>query len=676
MQRTKAECRSRPASGLRVLALVAGVLAIGGCRVAAPAAAPAPAPPSVLQLTEQQQARYSTAEAQLRSADMDVRRQAAVALLSMDYPPAFNSVLNNLTSSPEPGMRSSMIQAAAFCVEHRCFEAILGAVGDRDPEVRKEAAAALPRFTHPEEVDSVVALANRGDTTVEQRCLLFRALGAGCAVRAVPVLLDGLKAGNRETRLAAYEALGAISRRDLPMDVAQWQEWWASNAHRTREDILSEHCQALARQLDACRAQVAAVTEEKQELIRLISSDSGQAPQSLLAALDSHSESVRLYASVRLAALAPQVVGALELDDRDYKTVKGALDDGLPEVRRNVVRFAAALPGARREELVRKALSDEDPGVLTAAVAATRSGTGPDAASRLATLLTTSRHAVVRVEAANVLGKVGSQESLPALLTALDDTEENVRWFAVEGLRKLGAGQAVPRISELLVKDDSERVRQIAADTLGDLGQPAGAVALSEALSDRNEKVREKAADSLMRLATNDADRMAVIADKFSRRGMPDRAREVLRRVVEQFGQNREAAGQVAGAYRALARLEDEQGNLPAAADAYEKLDAFTGGDLNARRELVRCWVRSGQVARVEPAVKGWLAAANATGQGAVLALAVDAAEMMIDAGGTADASAMLDMAQGAGSSALDRSVALKLERLRRRLTAGQPPQT
>jgi HEAT repeat protein len=645
MLRTQTERRWHLPPGLCAMALAAVVLAVGGCRLGEPA----PPAPVVPELTEQQQARFSTAEAQLESPDAAVRRQAAVALLSMDYPPAFSAVLRAMTESPDAAVRISMIQAAAFCVERRCFEAILDSISYPDPEVRRAAANALTHFTHPEEIDSVVALISRPDTTVEQRCLLFRALGEALAIRAVPVLLNGLEARDQETRLAAYEALTKISRRDLPLDVTQWQEWWASNAHRTREDILSEHRQALEREVDACRERLSVLTEEKQELTRLIVSAGSETPQTLLAALASRYDSVRLYASVRLAALDPQVVAGLKLDERDLNVVRNSLDDASPEVRRNVVRFVVAMSGSYREELVRKALSDDDPGVLTAAILATRSSTGPEAAARIAELLTKCRDASVRTEAAIALGKVGTQESIPALLAALDDTEENVRWFAVEGLRKLGAVQAVPRISKLLESDDSERVRQIAAGALGELGQPDGAIALSEALSDRNEKVRETAAASLLDLATDDPDRMAVIADKLRRHGMPDRARDVLNRIVEHFGKDPEAAAQVAAAYKTLAQIEEEQGNLAAAADAYEKLDAFAGGSVDARRELVRCWIEGGEGARVEPAVKGWLAASDAAGRAAILELAVDAAERLTDAGGNKDAAAVLDLVEGAG---------------------------
>ncbi len=670
MQRIEARYRAKRPVGLYVLALVTGVLAIGGCGTPAPP----PAPAAVSPLTDQQHARYAAAEAHLRSPEAEVRRQAAVALLSMDYAPAFNAVVGALTNSPDATVRISMIRAAAFCVDHRCFEAVLSNVSHPDAEVSGEAARAVARFTRAEEIDSVVAMIGREDTTAEQRSLLYRALGDALAVRATPVLLSGLESADPQARTAAHEALRRISGRDLPLDLAQWQDWWTANAYRTREDILSEHRQALAREVEFSRERIGRLTEEKQELMRLITAAATETPPTLLAALGNRYESVRLYASVRLAALDAQVIGGLRLDERDYNVIRDALEDASADVRRNVVRFVVALSAPYREDLVRKALGDDDPGVLTAAVLAVRSSTGPEAAARLADLLTKSPHAAVRTEAAIALGKVGSQESVPALLTALDDVEENVRWFCVEGLRKLGAVHAVPRISDLLLRDPSERVRQIAAGALGELGQPAGAVALAQALKDRNEKVRETAAASLLDLATDNADRMSVIADKLRREGMLDRSRQVLRRIIEQFQDVEDAAAQVAGAYRALAEIEQEQGNWPAAADVLEQLDTRMGGDPDVRRRLLACWIRGGQPQRVGPAVEGWLAGADGANRVAVLELALHAAELLLHAGSQREASAILDLVDGARSAAVDRALETKLEELRLRVNGTQAP--
>jgi hypothetical protein len=333
------------------------------------------------------------------------------------------------------------------------------------------------------------------------------------------------------------------------------------------------------------------------------------------------------------------------------------------------VKFVVRLEADCRDELVRKALDDEDPVVLTTALEAVRPGIGPDGVERLERLLSGSRSGEVREAAANALGKLGSQKSLPVLMAALDDPEENVRWFAVEGLHKLGAAQAVPRISEMLEKDASARVREIAADTLGDLGQPAGVPALLAALDDRSDRVREKAVSSLLDLATGSSDRMIVIAGGLSKKGLRDAAETVLTRVVEQYGNAEEMKSRLPDVYEQLAAVQKGQNEFSAAAGTYEKLDALTGGSPAVRRELVKCWIQGGEAARVPGVVEAWLAAAAPDRKAQVLDLGVDSAELLHSAGSAREAAALLELVTKVAGEQADEKLSSKIDRLRRRMS-------
>jgi len=646
-------------------AAVAGVLmATAGCRITEKL-------PLVLdqERAAGQQARFLQAEAQLRSPDAEGRQQAAVALLSMDYQPALQAVLDAMEHAEDPAVRISMVRAAAFCRAHPCFEAVLSAIGAPQPDVRAEAALALSRFTEAGEVDAMMARAAAPATPSSQKQLLYGALGEGLAIRAVPVLLAGLQDEDPGSRVAAWEALRKIARRQLPLDVEQWRQWWSVNSSRTREDVLEEHYRGLAYELAARTAQVNDLVSQHNELLNLVSSPEAQTPKALLAALGSAHASVRQYSARRLAALDPQAVKGLKPDDRDCAVLRNALGDESPQVRQDVVKFVVRLEADCRDELVRKALDDEDPVVLTTALEAVRPGIGPDGVERLERLLSGSRSGEVREAAANALGKLGSQKSLPVLMAALDDPEENVRWFAVEGLHKLGAAQAVPRISEMLEKDASARVREIAADTLGDLGQPAGVPALLAALDDRSDRVREKAVSSLLDVATGSSDRMIVIAGGLSKKGLRDAAETVLTRVVEQYGNAEEMKSRLPDVYEQLAAVQKGQNEFSAAAGTYEKLDALTGGSPAVRRELVKCWIQGGEAARVPGVVEAWLAAAAPDRKAQVLDLGVDSAELLHSAGSAREAAALLELVTKVAGEQADEKLSSKIDRLRRRMS-------
>jgi HEAT repeat protein len=649
----------------RVFVIAAVVLLAG----AAGCGAPEPKAESAEQeRAARQQALAAQEEAQLRSADAVVRQQAAVSLLSMDYPPALSAVLDAMQAGEEPGVRISVIRAAGFCVDHRCFEALLGATADPVPEVRKEAAAALARFMRPEEVDAMTALVERGDTAPGQRQLIFTALGEGLAIRAVPVLLAGLRDGDANARLAALEALREVSNRQLPPDAAQWQRWWTENSRRTREDVLEDHLQALSRDLAVRTAQVNELTSQQEELMKLVNSAQPETPKLLLGALASRHALVREYSAGRLAALGQDAVRGLELDDKDRAALQAGLADDSVHVRRNVMHFAAQSEADWRDDLVRKGLADDDPVVTATAIEAVRANLGPEATARLEQLLATSRSREVREAAANALGKVGSEASVPVLVGALDDGEENVRWFAVEGLRKLHTAQAVPRVSELLEKDPSARVREIAASTLGELGQPAGVPALSGALADRNDRVREKAASALLALATGNAEVMLVVADSFQEQGLLLPAEQVLTRVIEQYGGVEEMKGRLKAAYEQLAAVQKGQKEFAAAARTYEKLDVLSGGSARVRREMLDCWIQGGDVSGAAGAVGKWLQGPSDEQKAQMLELALDAAERLAASGHAQEAGAVLDLATKAAGPQPEPKAGARIEALRRRV--------
>ncbi|MFO8008380.1 MAG: HEAT repeat domain-containing protein [Candidatus Brocadiia bacterium] len=646
-----------------VVVVVGTAVMLAGCRAPAPPPEPVAQPP---RLTPQEQRHYSRAESQLRSPDPEVRERAAVALLSMDHPQGVEAVREAILRGEEPGVRLSAIRAAAFCVDHRCFEAVLAAVEDPDPQVRQEAAATLARFTRPEEIQAVMDYLEAPGTEPPQRQVLYRALGQGLALRAVPALLRGLRSPDEESRTAAWQALRHISRRDLPLDPEQWDQWWEANSHRTREDLLQEHLQASSGVLEARTGELQELRDQHEELAALVGEPGAETGKALLEALQSRHALVRRYAAFRLAGLPDERLAGLSLDEqRTYAVLRDALEDDQAQVRQNVMRLVQRVGGEYKDRLVKKALQDTDPSVLAMAAESVSEDTGPDAIARLEELLRDSADPEVRVAAANVLGKVGSAESRAVLVAALEDPEENVRWFAVEGLRKLGATQAVPRISEILQEDQSARVRAIAATALGELGQPAGVPALRQALSDPAERVRQKAAAALLLLAADNYERMRVIADAFREHGMLAEAREVLTRVVDSFGDTAEMQSRVNRTRMELAEIMKEQADFAGAAQVYQQLEAAGQADAELARAMTECWLRAGQPQQVVDAVQRWLKAPGAPPSARD---AVVAAEQLMEANQQQAARAVLDAAETSLGAEPDPELAERIAALREQM--------
>ncbi len=645
--------------------LAGGTLALNGCSLLGLGTKP---PPPVAQPSAQQQALYAQAESQLGAADADVRQQAAVSLLSMDHPLALQTVLDRMHNAKDPQVRISMIQAAAFLVDHRCFAGVLDAVGDPDPAVRKEAGAALARFTLPDEVQAMTARA--AGAGPEARQLIYTALGAGLDVSAVPALVNGLGAGEEAVRTAAWDSLKEISGRQLPLDADQWTKWWQANKQKTRADVLQEHVEVLTQRLASRSDELQTLQQQQAELLKLVQSPQAETPQELLNALSSQYGVVKQYAAARLAGLSDQQLQGVRIDDRNtYTVLATALDDPEADVRQNVLRFVLRVDGDYKPRLIRKALSDTSPAVLVLAIGAADAGTGPDVTERLQDLLANSPDAGVREAAANKLGVIGAQTSAPALMAALDDPAENVRWFAVEGLRKLDAVQAVPRICEMLQKDSSARVREIAASTLGELGQPAGIPALRMALDDANDRVRQKATAALLALATGDYERMNVIAGAFRDKGMDAQARQVYESIVKTYHDDASMKSQVADAYKALAAVEVAMKDYPAATATYQELDAFLGGSADVRKALVSTYLLAGDPTRAAAAVEGWFKDAGPVKDPALLDVGIDAAERLYAAGDQKEGGAVLQLVQQAAGPNPSADLAARIAKLQQPAT-------
>lgn len=600
-------------------------------------------------MTEAELARFSDAERQLHSVDSEVRRNAAIVLLSMGNEPALRPVLEVLEEAENPAVRADLVKAIGFTRDHRCFQALLELVDDPAESVRLAVGGALAGFTRPDEIRAMKELAARGSTPSRTKRLLFQALGRGLAFDAVPVLIQGLKesgkGGGQEVRTAAWDALKRISGRPLPADPAPWQEWWEANRVKSREEILEDRLRTLSRQMEAVKEDLRDRENRFEELLRVAMSAENGPPTTLLKALDSEHEQIREYAAFRLARLDGDRLNLLSPEEPQiHQTLRRALESDSVEMRRNVVSALVRLNGQGRADLLRRALQDKDPEVLLKAIEGIEKEWGAQAQSRLAELLGEHNDPRVREAAAKALGKLGAADAVPALLGALDDEAENVRWFATESLRKLKATRAVPRLSELLREDESARVREITATTLGELGQPAAVPALRKALEDGSERVRRRTAAALRALAASDPERMSIIAEDLAAHGFPGPAIEIWRQMIEDFSGREDARDRLVQARKNLAALLEEQKDFAGAAALYLELDEITGGAPEIRGKLVRCWLAANAVDKLLARMPVWLEGAGGEKLQHTVTLGCDAAATLAEKDRKQDALKLLNL--------------------------------
>jgi len=108
----------------------------------------------------------------------------------------------------------------------------------------------------------------------------------------------------------------------------------------------------------------------------------------------------------------------------------------------------------------------------------------------------------VRAIAAQCLGYLGQEGSVPLLGRALHDASEEVRWWAALALQAVPNDAAFADIAQAATKDPSERVREAAVRALGWVEGDRVIMPLMRATADESSAVRQAAATELGRFNT------------------------------------------------------------------------------------------------------------------------------------------------------------------------------
>ena len=210
-----------------------------------------------------------------------------------------------------------------------------------------------------------------------------------------------------------------------------------------------------------------------------------------------------------------------------------SLDDRDGTVRRQAAHALNGLEDPQATDALLRALHDPDPMVVAAAVAALASSSVQRAAPELLRLMGGESNRVARAAeaaldrvqydlrvptptdqlappdtdtetkvaaAAAALGIIGNGGALMHLVTALDSRAVPVRVAAARALGRLGDRRAVPHLVGVLEDDSSAEVLQVAAQALGELGDPSVASALEAAKTSPSGAVRRAAQLALVRM--------------------------------------------------------------------------------------------------------------------------------------------------------------------------------
>lgn len=180
----------------------------------------------------------------------------------------------------------------------------------------------------------------------------------------------------------------------------------------------------------------------------------------------------------RVALAAAGAIQALHTAETPALTL-AALEHGTPDVRRQVLRIIAYLGFAEAFEPVRAATADPDRRIAEVAIAALGASADPRADAALAELAS-SPEGALRAATMRAWSHRDSARASSQLEAALADDDAWVRYYACQGLGRLGRTAATPLLLSRLA-DAMPHVRVAALEALARFETPAAWQALTSA---------------------------------------------------------------------------------------------------------------------------------------------------------------------------------------------------
>src|SRR4051794_30334980 len=223
-----------------------------------------------------------------------------------------------------------------------------------------------------------------------------------------------------------------------------------------------------------------------------------------LGLVDKYIEKLRTARKWRDRAFAAELlgrVGSAKAVPALLETVQATQSEDA-DVRELALRALARIADPQAVGPLVMALTNADPW-LAPRIADILSRHGDVAVDSLLALLKDSGRATARAWAANVLGEVGAQRALPALIRSLDDPEDEVRAKSASALGRLGDRRALGPLLDHLLTDPAPFVRVRIASTLSQFGGPEVVNRLVRTLGDPAWWVRLRGVEALEQIGAS-----------------------------------------------------------------------------------------------------------------------------------------------------------------------------
>lgn len=160
----------------------------------------------------------------------DARRIAVAHISQKEWghePPYMKAYHVLATSDPDPMVRAQALRALGTSGQPNVAEDLISGLGHADPQVRRDAAAAMCDITNPVLVDPLLEHL-KNDVDAQTRINCAQALGKYFDRRVIMALADALDDRDVAVELKALGSLKAITGKDLGQERGPWAAYAAA----------------------------------------------------------------------------------------------------------------------------------------------------------------------------------------------------------------------------------------------------------------------------------------------------------------------------------------------------------------------------------------------------------------------------------------------------------------
>lgn len=562
----------------------------------------------------------------LYSKDPTIQTAAAVSILGLEYPPAYELLKDILQNPKKTSITVAVLKAFGFAGDDEVLMLIIPFLDNESDEVKSAATETLGKIKTDRAHKMMISHLLDAQQSIESRTLIVQAIGDVRNRESVEPLIDVLKLEEESLQVASHSALVKITRQSIGLDVDKWEEWWDLNKVKSREVWLEEIVEELEETVKHVKAENAVLNKEiaKKSIEFLTLSSNNSDISIFLDAAKSKYPEVRAFAVNELAKRKPpesvdifsellldenltvKIVAAQALgeiaDKRTLASLLEVINVDNPDFQVEVVKALGRIGMVNAVDSLILLLESKSIKLLKATTEALGQIGDVKALNHIIPLIQAEEPGV-RESATIALGKIRDERSVVPLIEALSDKGERVRWYAADSLGKLKAKKAVDPLIKLL-EDSSARVRESATTSLGQIGDEKAVSYLTKMLDDQDERVVEQASDALIAIAGGELKALDNLSDIFFLKNDYARATKVLEKQLARFSENEEALWK---SRIKLAKSAALTGNHEKAIDLYSKLVEHFPENIEFKNELLHSMLEMKQYEMALERLSEWL---------------------------------------------------------------------